>query len=98
MTSKLLLSVSWKDASFDINEETAFSVACQFEWTSSQCTAASFGVTEDNYDFHLYSTTQLPTTWSYSSHSHDSDTGISVTGSVVDGIIHSAEFSVSFHY
>ena len=60
--------------------------------------SASFGVTEDNYDFHLYSTTQLPSTWSCSSHSHDSDTGVSETGSVVDGIIHSAEFSVSFHY
>ena len=30
--------------------------------------------------------------------SHDSETGVSETGSVVDGIIHSAEFSVSFHY
>lgn len=95
------------DVTLDVSREPGqvlrSSITDNQHWVNGATTSdinfsASFGVTEDNYDFHMYSTTQLPTTWSYSYHSHDSDTGRSETGTIVGNIILSAGFSVSFLY
>ena len=91
------------DVSYEPGRVRSASITDNQHWingsrTTDENFSATFDETENNYDFHLYSTSKMPSSWSYSYSAHDSETGRSETATVINNKLLGSEFSVSFTY
>ena len=91
------------DVSYEPGQVLHASITDNQHWingstTSDENFSATFDETENNNWYNLYSTSQMPSSWSYSYSSHDSETGRSETSTVINHKLLGSEFSVFFTY